>query len=339
MEHEKSEKASVHTRKSKSSNFSSSSAAVKARAAAEAAKVRAAFAEKEAQLKVEKARLEAELGTLALQREAAAATAQAETLEAAENQENSVKSGSSSHKDLQKEIATRTKEYVAAHAKLHPPRVPLSVHATSPKAAMSEESYITWLPTSDKGLNVDEENEQGETPNRQSGHSKPSSQSAPPTGNHASPNQDSGQARPKKIHFPHKAHLSAIAPSYTPFYASSVPSEASETEHLARYLARRDLVSTSLYQFDDKPENYMAWQSSFFNATAGLGLTHTEMLDLLIKWLGPESVKHIKRIRSVHVTNPDVALRKAWERLKQCYAAPEVVEKSLFKRLDEFPKI
>lgn len=63
------------------------------------------------------------------------------------------------------------------------------------------------------------------------------------------------------------------------------------------------------------------------------------MLDFLIKWLGPESVKHIKRICSVHVGNPDVTLQKAWDRLKECYAAPEVMEKSLFKRLDEFPRI
>lgn len=63
------------------------------------------------------------------------------------------------------------------------------------------------------------------------------------------------------------------------------------------------------------------------------------MLDLLIKWLGPESVKHIKRICSVHFGNPDVALQKAWDRLQECYAAPEVMEKSLFKRLEEFPRI
>ena len=81
-------------------------------------------------------------------------------------------------------------------------------------------------------------------------------------------------------------------------FAPSTASVAPETEHLARYLARHDLVSTSLYQYDDKPENYLAWLSSFSNATTGLGLTTTEMLDLLIKWLGTESVKHIKMILS-----------------------------------------
>lgn len=55
-------------------------------------------------------------------------------------------------------------------------------------------------------------------------------------------------------------------------------------------------------------------------------------------WLGPESAKHIKRIRSVRVGKPDVVLQKAWDHLKEHYAAPEVMGKSLFKRLDEFVK-
>lgn len=63
------------------------------------------------------------------------------------------------------------------------------------------------------------------------------------------------------------------------------------------------------------------------------------MLDLLIKWVGPESVKHNKIIRCVHVRNPDVALKRAWDRLQECYAAPEIMETSLFYRLDEFPRI
>ena len=95
-------------------------------------------------------------------------------------------------------------------------------------------------------------------------------------------------------------------------------------EHLAQYLARRDLVSSSLYQFDDQPEHYRAWQSSYISATQGLGLTATEELDLMTKWLGKESGNHVT---------------KAWERLQECYAAPEIIEKALFDRLDNFPRV
>lgn len=83
----------------------------------------------------------------------------------------------------------------------------------------------------------------------------------------------------------------------------------------AKYLARRELVTTGLNIFDDKPESFRAWQSSFFNATQGLELTASEELDLLIKWLGKESSDHVKRIRAVYISNPQAALQLSWTRL------------------------
>lgn len=59
----------------------------------------------------------------------------------------------------------------------------------------------------------------------------------------------------------------------------------------------------------------------------------------MTKWLGKESSEQVKRLCSVHVGNPQAALRKAWERLRECYAAPEIIEKSMFQRLENFPKI
>lgn len=35
------------------------------------------------------------------------------------------------------------------------------------------------------------------------------------------------------------------------------------TQEFAKYLIRREFVSTGLLQFDDKPENYWAWKTSF----------------------------------------------------------------------------
>ncbi|XP_030209647.1 uncharacterized protein LOC115541880 [Gadus morhua] len=330
-------------------------------------------AEKEAELQLGKAKLEAELSALALQREAAAAIAQAEALEAAElDIGDSIRTDPSSL-DLQNEIATRTNEYVEAQAGLDVSLTRVSVHTTSPGVALSDASYVTWPPPPEHNSEPQGEIKEDETPYRPSRHDAtprqpfPSAKSRYVThisaplngghtnqerrdgqqttnigdnGHHTTPARGNGQpTKPKTTHHPHKSPFKATAPSYVPMYAPPTASVAPETEHLARYLARRDLVSTSLYQFDDKPENYLAWQSSFSNATTGLGLTTTEMLDLLIKWLGTESVKHIKRIRSVYVGNPDVALKKAWDRLQECYAAPEVMEEALFKRLDEFPRI
>lgn len=107
----------------------------------------------------------------------------------------------------------------------------------------------------------------------------------------------------------------------------------------ARFLARRELITTGLFKFDDTPENFRAWQSSFLNATGGIDLTYSQQLDLLVKWLGKESSEHVKRIRAVYTTNPKAAFQLSWDRLEECYATPEVVENALFKKLDSFPRL
>ncbi|KAG7482904.1 hypothetical protein JOB18_033440 [Solea senegalensis] len=69
-----------------------------------------------------------------------------------------------------------------------------------------------------------------------------------------------------------------------------------------------------------------------------LNLNPSEELDLLTKWLGRESTEHVRRIRSVHVANPALGLQLVWERLEESYGSPEVIERALFVRLENFPK-
>lgn len=41
----------------------------------------------------------------------------------------------------------------------------------------------------------------------------------------------------------------------------------------------------------------------------------------------------------MHINHPILGLHKAWERLEEHYGALEVIEKSLFSRIENFPKI
>ncbi|XP_063743151.1 uncharacterized protein LOC134866887 [Eleginops maclovinus] len=107
---------------------------------------------------------------------------------------------------------------------------------------------------------------------------------------------------------------------------------------LARFLARRELLTAGLTKFNDKPENYWAWRSAFSNATEDLGLKPSEELDLLIKWLGPESAEHARRVRSVRINYPGEALSMVWRRLEEVYGSPEAMETALFNKLERFPK-
>lgn len=47
----------------------------------------------------------------------------------------------------------------------------------------------------------------------------------------------------------------------------------------------------------------------------------------------------MKRIRSVHIRYPDIILKASWDRLKEVYGTPEVIEKAPISRIESFPRI
>lgn len=379
MAAEQSERSSLASRRSSQSTASSTSSLIRARAKAQAAKARLAFTEQEAKAKIEraakeaeqqkekankeaeyqkvkadrdatyqleKAKRDAELEALAMRREAAAAEAEAAVWEAADAMKHVMlldEAGPSEEDKME-----RTSDYVTSH--FNP-----NSHKTHPSTNSPTQATIKAHPSTSqppaKETSLSPHNpfnticQPPAFPNETS--------YANDISHHALANDD--VYVPPAIQVENQAlqrgsdhqrnpgiYYSNLNESAQPFYPQYIPTAshtAPITEHFAQYLARRDLVSSSLYQFDDKPEHYRAWQSSYNSVTRGLGLTATEELDLMTKWLGRESSNHVRRIRSVHIANPAIALRKTWERLQECYAAPEIIEKSLFDRLDNFPRV
>lgn len=108
---------------------------------------------------------------------------------------------------------------------------------------------------------------------------------------------------------------------------------------ISKFLLRRELLISRLYQFCDKPETYFVWKSSFKNVLTDLHVTDFEQLDLLVKWLGPESSSYALSIRAANADNPSKALRLLWERLDQRYGAPEMIECILKEKLAKFPRL
>ena len=108
---------------------------------------------------------------------------------------------------------------------------------------------------------------------------------------------------------------------------------------LAKYLIRKEVVSSGLLKFDDRPENYWAWKASFANSTIDKILSAREEMDLLIKWLRPQSAEKAKCIRAVHIHNVSLGLQMVWRRLEESYGSAEMTENSLLIKLEEFPKI
>ncbi|KAL0168120.1 hypothetical protein M9458_036342, partial [Cirrhinus mrigala] len=136
------------------------------------------------------------------------------------------------------------------------------------------------------------------------------------------------------------AQHSPLPPASPPYHhALDRDNHDSATTDLARFITRNQLISTGLTKFDDRAENYWAWKASFCNAIDNIGLTLAEETDLLIKWLGKESSEQARRLKAAYIRDPEGGIRAIWQRLEECYGIPEAIEKALFARLENFPKI
>ncbi|XP_061887355.1 E3 ubiquitin-protein ligase LRSAM1 isoform X1 [Entelurus aequoreus] len=365
---------SSRTNHSGSSSHSSHGSAVRARAKAEAARVKATFAQRQADMLIEQAWIEAEqskkkalieaeqqcraaelqanLDALKVRSAVEAACAEAEILEAYEDEVGEPSrqrvTGLAPYSSQQ-----HTSKYVQQHSvdhgqqQLQPPKQEAvysrerqqNMDNGDPVLSPKRQQNMDNGDTEMHGMNVrscaEKSNSfhslhklQGERQNRPTTHSQQS--------------RGSPVKFPQERCFPQQLHFAPsqdqqrrhqCATNYMPSRDQSVTSD------LAKYLIRKEIVSASLLMFDDRPENYWAWKAAFITAIGDLNLSHREELDLLSKWLGPKSAELAKRIRSVHIHDATEGLLMLWRRLEECYGSAEVIENAMLKRLGEFPRI
>ena len=110
-------------------------------------------------------------------------------------------------------------------------------------------------------------------------------------------------------------------------------------DEINKYLLRKELLLTRLIQFDDTPETYMSWKSSFRQVCQELNISASEEIDLMIKWLGKESRKHALSLKNVYRNNPAIGLESLWTRLDERYGSSGLVYKSIMNKLEKFPKL
>ena len=108
---------------------------------------------------------------------------------------------------------------------------------------------------------------------------------------------------------------------------------------LTKFLLKKDLLLSRLSYFTDHPESYAVWKTSFQGIVEELDCTPVEELDLLVKWLGPESKKYAMSICTSNANCPSRGLQRLWERLDERYGCPEMVEAALKNKLATFPKL
>ncbi|KAK3108867.1 hypothetical protein FSP39_017555 [Pinctada imbricata] len=142
------------------------------------------------------------------------------------------------------------------------------------------------------------------------------------------------QPQPIQVQPMHYAHSNGMLPQYT---TGIIPNY--DAFNVSTFLLKKDLVPQRMSKFDDDPSSYMVWKGTFRNVVAEVGANSFEQLDLLLRWLGPQSARQATSIRRANPNDANIALRKIWERLDERYGAPELIDATLRERLQNFPRI
>ena len=104
-------------------------------------------------------------------------------------------------------------------------------------------------------------------------------------------------------------------------------------------MLRKDFLLTRFSNFDNRPEAFIVWSASLSNIVQELGVTPFEEMDLLVEWLGPESSKCARSLRSANTHNPTLGVTRIWDRLHDRYSRPEIIESVPKGKLDSFPNL
>nr|XP_027232694.1 uncharacterized protein LOC113824146 [Penaeus vannamei] len=81
-----------------------------------------------------------------------------------------------------------------------------------------------------------------------------------------------------------------------PSDAKANPVSNSCCGELSRFLLKKELSLARFSPFDDRPESYVPWKTTFQQTIQDLHVTSLEEVDLLLRWLGPESSKFAQSI-------------------------------------------
>ncbi|XP_070206193.1 uncharacterized protein [Littorina saxatilis] len=119
---------------------------------------------------------------------------------------------------------------------------------------------------------------------------------------------------------------------------TSLPVQSSH-DAASLFWMKRDLLTHRLTPFDERPESFHVWKDCFTSIMLDLDVSPAEELDLLAKYLGPESKRYAQSLRSANIGNPQRGLQLLWKRLDERFGSPELIEACLKARLEEFPPI
>ena len=137
-----------------------------------------------------------------------------------------------------------------------------------------------------------------------------------------------------------ETHLNPEVPTFNSAYqVMERETEHSQINQFSQFLLKKEILLSRFTKFDDQAESFLTWKNTFNSIMKELNVTPFEQLDLLVKWLGPNSSKQATTIRSANAGSPEKGLARIWQRLEDQFGCPEIIEQSIRHRIANFPKL
>ena len=131
---------------------------------------------------------------------------------------------------------------------------------------------------------------------------------------------------------------SELNPNSPPFTHTPDPVQTTMGTYVG-FMARRELISNKIEKFDDRPENYHTWRGSFENMIAGVKISPSEQLSLIIEYTTNESKRLAQRLRNAYIDNPGEGLKEVWCKLGERFDSNSVVTQVHLQEINSFPTI
>ena len=110
-------------------------------------------------------------------------------------------------------------------------------------------------------------------------------------------------------------------------------------ESFIQFMARRELISNKIEEFDNTPVNYNTWKAAFMNMIRELKISPSEKLALMIEYITSESKRLIQRLRNAYLVKPTAGVKESWKKLGERFGSTAVITQVHLNKLTMVPSL
>ena len=106
-------------------------------------------------------------------------------------------------------------------------------------------------------------------------------------------------------------------------------------------MARREVITKKVLKFDDKPENFHTWETSFKTMLKDIAISPEEELSLLSEYTSKESRKLVQKLRNACIQNPakGLGVEEVLTKLRERFGRDVVLTNAYLDKIGSFPKV